>query len=229
MTTEPVRDEPDRARLSKQAVVGRALALADTEGLNALTIRRLAAELGVTPMALYWHFRSKEELLDGLAERLWSEIDVAVDQVAPWPAQLRSMLESLVAVLRAHPAAARLLQEHERQNEPALRATEQTLEILRAAGFDPEHASAIARSALWTGIMLVTSEPGADTLPGKDRAELQRVKQIKLATLPPDSYPRLVECAVPMTSCNDPAFHYEFGISLFIAGVEAMAARGRHA
>jgi AcrR family transcriptional regulator len=221
--------EKPSTRLTKRAVADRALQLADSSGLEGLTIRKLAADLGVTPMALYWHFRSKEELLDGLAERLWSEIDIAVDQTAPWPAQLRSLLESLIAVLRGHPAAARLLQEHKRQNEPALRATEVTLKILRGAGFDPEHASAIARSALWTGIMLVTSEPGADTLPGKDRTELQRVKQVQLATLPPGSYPRLVECAIPMTSCDDPAFHYEFGISLFIAGVEAMAARGGHA
>ena len=53
--------------------------LADSAGLDALTIRKLAHELGVTPMALYWHFRSKDELLDGLAERVWSEIDVDVD------------------------------------------------------------------------------------------------------------------------------------------------------
>ena len=50
-------------------MVGRALALADAGGLDALTIRRLAQELGVTPMALYWHFRSKDELLVGLATR----------------------------------------------------------------------------------------------------------------------------------------------------------------
>src|SRR5215467_7003154 len=53
--------ETERTRLSRSAVVDRALALADREGLDALTIRRLATELGVTPMALYWHFRSKEE------------------------------------------------------------------------------------------------------------------------------------------------------------------------
>ena len=58
--------EAERGRLTKQAVVQRALALADADGLDALTIRRLATELGVTPMALYWHFRNKEELLAGL-------------------------------------------------------------------------------------------------------------------------------------------------------------------
>ena len=60
-------------------MVDRAMQLADGAGLDALTIRKLANELGVTPMALYWHFRSKDELLDGLAERVWSEIDTDVD------------------------------------------------------------------------------------------------------------------------------------------------------
>jgi TetR/AcrR family tetracycline transcriptional repressor len=219
------RDEGERARLTRDAVVDRALRLADAVGLEALTIRKLAAELGVTPMALYWHFRSKDELLDGLAERIWSEIDTDVDVTAPWPAQLRGLLESLLRVLRAHPAAAQLLlQSERRQNESALRATEVTLEVLRGAGFDPVYASEIARSALWTGIMLVMSEPGIESLSPEERAEIQRRKQVVFATLPVARYPRLVECAVPMTSCNDPDFHYELGVSVFIAGVEAIAA-----
>ena len=90
-------------------MVDRALQLADAVGLDALTIRKLATELGVTPMALYWHFRSKDELLTGLAERVWAEIDTNVDATAPWSAQLRGLLESLLRVLRAHPAAAPLL------------------------------------------------------------------------------------------------------------------------
>ena len=73
-------------------MVDRALALADKSGLDALTIRKLATELGVTPMALYWHFRGKDELLEGLAERLWSEIDLTVDRAAPWTEQIRSLL-----------------------------------------------------------------------------------------------------------------------------------------
>jgi TetR/AcrR family transcriptional regulator, tetracycline repressor protein len=217
--------KPQANRLTKSAVVDRALQLADSSGLEALTIRKLAADLGVTPMALYWHFRSKEELLNGLAERLWSEIDATVDPAAPWPAQLQGLLESLIAVLRAHPAAPRVIEQHERQNEPALRVAEIALEVLRGAGFDPEHASAVARLGLQTGIMLVMSEPGAEMPPGKDRAELQRVKQIRLATLPVADYPRLVECAVPMTACDDPEFHYELGVSVFIAGVESIAAK----
>jgi AcrR family transcriptional regulator len=175
-------------------------------------------------MALYWHFRSKDELLLGMSERIWSEIDVNVDPAAPWFDQLRGMLESLVHVLRAHPSAPRLVLEHEKRNEAALRATEITLEILRGVGFDPRHASAIARSALWTGIMLVMSEPGySPELSPDERAEQQRRARVELAMLPAGKYPRLVECAAPMTDCDDPEWHYRFGIDLFITGIRAMA------
>jgi TetR/AcrR family tetracycline transcriptional repressor len=153
--------EAERIKLSRAAVVERALELADSDGLDALTIRRLASALGVTPMALYWHFRGKDELLEGLAERLWSEIDLDVDRAAPWTEQIRSLLESLLKVLRAHSAAPGLLLQTKKANtEAQLKATELTLDILRTAGFSPEDASMAARSALWTGITLVMSEPG---------------------------------------------------------------------
>jgi AcrR family transcriptional regulator len=229
MAANPAREDTERPRLSKAAVVGRALALADAGGLDTLTIRRLAQELGVTPMALYWHFRSKDELLVALADQVWSEIDAEVDPAAPWPDQLRGLLGSLVRVLRAHPAAAQLVLSHEKHSEAFLHATEVTLEVLRSAGFDPEHASEIARSALWTGLTLVMSEPGfePDVDPGlsaDERAEVQRRKQLQFAMLPVARYPRLVECAPDMTDV-EPEFHYRFGIDLFIAGVQAMARR----
>jgi TetR/AcrR family transcriptional regulator, tetracycline repressor protein len=221
------RADGERTRLTRAAVVDRALRLADADGLDALTIRKLATDLRVTPMALYWHFRSKDELLEGLAERVWGEIDVNVDSAAPWPAQLRGLLESLLRVLRAHPAAPQvLLQSEQRPSEVWSNAAEVTLEVLRNAGFDPVIASGIARSTLWTGIMLVMSEPGAEWLTADERTEAQRKKQVALASLPPAKYPRLVECAVPMTACDDPELHYELGVSVFIAGVEAIAAAG---
>jgi len=225
MEAEPRLEEPEgeRARLSKRAVVDRALKLADTDGLDALTIRKLAQDLGVTPMALYWHFRSKEDLLEGMAERVWGEIDVHVDPSIPWWAQLQAGLESLIRMLRAHPAAPQLVLEHEKQNESALRATEATLEILRSAGFDAQHASEIARSTLWTGIMLVMSEAGyKPELPEDERAEHQRRIEISFAMLPVARYPRLVEGAASMASC-DPDLHYRLGVELFIAGARAMA------
>ena len=226
MDENPRAREPDgeRARLSKRTVVDRALKLADADGLDTLTIRKLAQDLGVTPMALYWHFRSKDDLLEGMAEQVWSEIDVNVDPSVPWWAQLQGGLESLLKALRAHPSAPQLVLEHEKRNDAALRATEATLEILLGAGFDPQHAAEIARSTLWTGITLVMSGRLPPELSEEDRAEFQRRNEIYLAMLPAVRYPRLVQCAAQMADC-DRDFHYRLGVEMFIAGVRAMAER----
>jgi len=220
--------EADRVRLSRVAVVERALGLSDADGLEAVTIRRLAAELGVSPMALYWHFRTKDELLAALADRMWAEIDIQVDPDAPWFAQLRGLLESLVQVLRLHPSASTLLLANEKMNsEAALAATEVTLSVLRRAGFDPARAAAIARNGLFAGLMLVMSEPGR--VPGmteEDCAEAQRRNRIRLSLLPPDRYPCVVESAGHLTTCDDPDLHYQFGIDMLIAGIQAMAPAG---
>ena len=224
-----INEEPDaeRTRLSKHAVVDRALKLADADGLDALTIRKLAQDLGVTPMALYWHFRSKDDLLEGMSEQIWGEVEVNVDPSVPWWTQLQGGLESLIRVLRAHRSAPQLVLEHEKRNEAALHATEAALAILRGAGFDALHAAEIARSTLWTAITLVMSEAGYHPeLSDEERAEWNRRSQIELAMLPAARYPRLVECAAPMANC-DPDFHYRFGVELFIAGVRAVAEQQR--
>jgi hypothetical protein len=112
----------------------------------------------------------------------------------------------------------------EKQSPAALEAIEVTLEVLSRGGFDPQHASAIARSGLWTGLMLAMSETGyGPSLSESERAEQQRRNRIRLAMLPPDRYPCLVEAAEPMTDCGDPDFHYRFGIDLFIRGVQSAA------
>ncbi|HEY3908232.1 MAG TPA: TetR family transcriptional regulator [Streptosporangiaceae bacterium] len=220
--------DSERTRLSRSAVVDRALHLADTEGVDALTIRRLAQELGVTPMALYWHFRNKEELIGGLSDQIWSEIRCDIDPAAHWTDQLRYLLQSLLDVLREHSSASALLIGVEKLGASRWNVTEVALEVLRTAGFDPVQASEIAGTALWTGLSLVMSEPGYDpSLSEIERAEIQRRKHIELASLPPERYPRLVEAAEPLTKCHkDAEFHYRFGIDLFIAGVRAIAPGG---
>jgi TetR/AcrR family transcriptional regulator, tetracycline repressor protein len=219
--------ETDRPKLSRGAVVERGLALADAEGLEAVTIRRLTAELGVTPMALYWHFRNKDELLTGLAEAVWAELDVRVDPSDDWPAQLRRLLTSLVQVLRRHPSASQLLVGSEkRMGEAAMVASETTLEVLQRGGFDLEYSAAIMKNALFTAVMLAMSEPGFE--PGvteAERTEHLRQTRVRLALLPPDRFPLVVAAAGPMTACDDPDFHYQVGIDTFIAGVQALSER----
>jgi TetR/AcrR family transcriptional regulator, tetracycline repressor protein len=217
--------EADKTRLSKAAVADRGLALADAEGLEGLTIRRLAADLGVTPMALYWHFRSKEELLAGLAEQVWSEIDTDLDSSADWVDQLHTLLASLVQVLRRHPSAAQLLIAGEKGNSEAqLRASEAALAVLHRGGFTPERAAAITRNALWFALALAMSEPGfGPGMTEAERNEKMRRSRIRLAMLPPEKFPRLIEAAVPMTDCAHPDEHYRLGVDLFIAGVRGIA------
>lgn len=224
--TRGLTAETDRPRLSKAAVVERGLALADAEGLEAVTIRRLAAELGVTPMALYWHFRNKDELLTGLADALWAEVDLRVDLRDDWPVQLRRLLESLVQVLRSHPSASQLLIGAEKRlSDAAMDTSETTLEVLQRGGFDAAYSTAILRNALSTAVLLAMTEPGFE--PGMTetrRAEHQRQTRMRLSLLPPDRFPLVVAAAGPLTAYY-PDFHYRIGIDMFVAGVQALSQR----
>ncbi|MGD9892249.1 MAG: TetR/AcrR family transcriptional regulator [Dehalococcoidia bacterium] len=137
-----------RKPLTRALVVEQALSLADAHGLDAVTIRRLAKDLGVTPMALYWHFRNKDQLLDGMVDRIYAGLDGTVDDAASWQEQFRSLLNQLIAVLRAHPAAAMLLQMRDTYSERSLRVNETALDILRRAGLSPFEAARVMRHAV---------------------------------------------------------------------------------
>ena len=217
-----------RTSLTPRSIVDGAIALADAEGLGAVTIRRLARELGVTPMALYWHVRNKDELLDYLAARLIEEVDLSIEASAPWQEQMRAVLASLIAVLRAHPAAASLVSTRSITSEAGLDATEVVLDILRRAGFSPSEATQIARHALSTVTNLVDGEPGVVVRgePDASTDDRQRARD-ELASLSPERYPRLIEAATPLTEGMDPDTYFAFGLDLLLAGIDAMASRPR--
>ena len=228
MAKENRHDAPDRNTLTPRAVVEGALSLADLEGLETLTIRRLAKELGVTPMALYWHFRSKGELLDGMAARIFEEVDLSVDASATWQEQLRALLGSMLGVLRTHPSTAILLSTRTASSEGSLRATEVALDILGRGGFSPTEATQIARHALSTVTNLVSGEPGVVAREeSKELLDARRHARLFLESLPPERYPRLVEAAAPLSEGVEPDAYFAFGLDLLLAGIEAMAARKR--
>jgi TetR/AcrR family tetracycline transcriptional repressor len=217
-----------RITLTPQTVVEGALALADAEGLEAVTIRRLAARLGVTPMAIYWHVRNKDELLDGMAARIFDEVDPSVDASATWWDQLRALMGSLLGVLRAHPSAAILLSTRTVSSEGSLRATEVALDILGRGGFSPADATQIARHALSTVVNLVAGESGVVARDeSEEMREVRRRARRFLESLPPERYPRLVEAAGPLSAGVDPDAYFAFGLTLLLAGIEAVAARKR--
>lgn len=179
-------------------------------------------------MALYWHFHSKDELLDGMADSLFAEVDLSVHESARWQEQLRALLSSLVGVLRAHPSSAILLSTRTVSAESGLRATEAMLDILRRGGFSPAEATQIARHALSTVVNLVSGEPGVVTRDesGKLIDARQRARHI-LESLPPERYPRLIEAAAPLSEGVDPDTYFAFGLDLLLAGIQVMAGSAR--
>ncbi len=220
------KNAPGRRALSPNAVIDAALALADAEGLEAVSIRKLARNLGVTPMALYWHFRDKDELLDGLAARLFEEVDLSLSGTVTWQEQLRALLGSLVAVSRAHPAVAILLSTRTVASDAGLRTTELALDILHHAGFSPAEATQVARHAVSTVANMVSGEPGFVVRDESgDVMDARRHAHDVLASLSPVRHPRLVEAAAPLSEGVDSDAYVAFGLDLLLAGIEAMAAR----
>lgn len=214
-----------RAELSRLAIVDRALAIADEQGLDAITIRRLAQEFGVTPMALYWHVSNKDELLAAMGDRFFDAL-APLPSHGTWSEQLRAATTSLVETLRRHPGAAQLAAPRVLQCEPGRELAERVLGLLRAAGFTLTQATDIARTAMQTAVMLVSELAGAEPgVAAAKRAEVSEAKRSAIAGLNPARFPNLVESATALTHCEDEDAYYAFGVDLFVTGVEQLLRR----
>jgi TetR/AcrR family tetracycline transcriptional repressor len=209
--------------LSREAVIDHALEVADLDGLAAVSIRRIAQDFGVTPMALYWHVKNKDELLAAMGDRILSSIDIPPAAPDLGIEQLRELLTVLVAALHRHPGCTELALVRILQCDIGRQSAERALEVLRAAGFSVEQAADLARAALQTAIMLVSGRPGAETLvPRDERETVMAGKRAALSALPADRFPHLVECAAALTDCPDENAYYAAGIDLFMAGVSTV-------
>lgn len=210
--------------LTPQTIVDAALALAEENGLPAVSIRRLASRLGVTPMAIYWHFPNKDALLDAMASRILDSVPLPLDPSAAWALRLRQILGDLLAALREQPAIAPLLSTRTLGTTSALAMSEALLDALRHGGFSPDQATQIARHAVSSICNFVWLQPGvvAQEESGA-QARARREAQDMLATLPIERYPRLVEATSALTEAITPDAYDAFGLDLLLAGIEAMA------
>ena len=214
------------APLSREAVVDHALGVADTDGLAAVSIRRIAQDLGVTPMALYWHVQNKDELLAAMGDRILETIDLPHLGVDHNLEQLHGILVVLVDALRRHPGCTGLAQNRILQCDSGRALAEQALDLLRHNGFGVRQSADLARAALQTAVMLVSGRPGAETtVPRDERDAVLAGKRAALAGLPADRFPYLVECAVALTDCDNENAYYGAGIDLFMTGVTALRPR----
>lgn len=223
------RTRKTASKLDREVVIDAAMAIADREGLEAVTFRRLADQFEVTPMALYWHFDDKEALLGALADRLWVEVEQALrrslgdlGEADDW-AQLRLTLATLVKVMRGHPEVAGLMPSRVMETEAGLEITELTLADLGRRGFTSEQAAELGRFVLCSAVMMVTTQPGIEIPEPGERADLQRRKQIALASLPLDRYPHIIASAHGLTGCDELEDYFTIGCDVIVAGVSAQA------
>jgi AcrR family transcriptional regulator len=126
---------PRLARIDRATVLRATLALADEQGLAAVSMRAVAARLGVTPMALYRHVGDKTQLLDGLVEQLLLELPLP-DAALPWQDRLRALSAATRATARRHPGVFPLLLQRPAVTPGALRVRESLYQALRDAGID---------------------------------------------------------------------------------------------
>lgn len=140
-----------RAPLSRERVLRGAVAVADAAGIGALTMRSLASELGVRPMSLYHYVASKDEILDGLVDLVFSEIELPTAD-GDWRSQMRRRAISARHALRRHPWAIGLMESRANPGPATLRHHDATLAALRAAGFSvamTAHAYALLDSYIY--------------------------------------------------------------------------------
>jgi len=212
-----------RPGLSRAVVLDRAVVLADTEGLEAVTVRRLARDFEVTTMAMYWHFRTKEDLLAGLGDQVLDAVDVPAS-TGDWAVDLHAVLVALVTAMRAHPQLAILVHDRILEHPNGLALTEITLRGLGAAGFEVGAASYLAMHAWQVAVSTVTTSlVDAGPMTAEEHDDCLRRQQAALAALPPDRYPAVIAHAESITYGPDLTANPSLAIDHFVAGVQALA------
>jgi AcrR family transcriptional regulator len=206
-----------RSRLSRAQVLRAAIALADANGIESLTMRKLGAELGVEAMSLYNHVANKDDLLAGMIDSVFAEIDVPAG--ADWRTAMRRRAVSVREVLSRHRWAIGLMESRTTPGPATLRHHDTVLGLLRAAGFSIELA-AHAYSALDSYIYGFTLQERS--LPFDIGEQAAQVAHKIMTQFPAGDYPHLTEIAVEhvMKPGYDYAREFEFGLDLLLDGLD---------
>jgi AcrR family transcriptional regulator len=188
-------DDQDRRpqQLTRERVVDEALAIIAHDGANALTMRRLAARLGVVPGALYHHVRNKQQLQDLLLDGVLAEVDLDLEPSLGWTEQLKVLAHRLRRVLEAHPGIAGILKTRDPLGPHSLALAEAFLSPLLAAGFaDREAGLAFFLLLDYTiGFAVSTPATSVNEQRVRDQAIRSQLHQF-FRSLPPDRFPALV-------------------------------------
>ena len=202
-----------RPALSRERVVQAALDVADAEGVEAVTMRRLAETLHVHPTSLYNHLPTKEAILDGMADALIGEADIP-SSFAGWEDWIRAMATGLRKVARTHPGAFLVLAQRAASGPFASAVSEAALDAFRRVGFRPAQAaealSAVSLSLL--GVALNECPPMAPFTETDPRE------------LSPEQYPRIAEVIAVAPDLGNSDGVWTIVVDSLIAGLSARVA-----
>jgi len=226
----PPTEQPVRAPLSRERVLRAAVALADDAGIEAVSMRKLAEQLGVVPMALYRHVAGKEELLDGMVDAVIGEFD-APDPDLAWKDGVRHRLLSARRAVLRHPWARQAIESRTRRSAAVLGYMDSVAGTLRAGGLSVDlthHAMHALGNRIWGFSPELFEEPRDDgPPPGPD-------EQHAMAQEFAQRYPHVLEIAMAATSGDlsgvgqgcDEQFEFEFALDLLLDGVDRLHRQG---
>jgi AcrR family transcriptional regulator len=216
MTTQATNRALRRVPLSRERVLDAAIKLADQGGLESLSMRKLGQELGVEAMAVYYHFANKDEVIDGIVDIVFSQIDLPASGV-DWKSAMRQRAVSLRDVLLRHRWAIGLMESRRKPGPANLRHHDVVIGSLRSAGLDMPtiaHAYSLVDSYIY-GFALFTMNIPFD--PSEEVAELG---QGVLRAFPVNAYPNLVAYISAMRPGYNYGDEFEYGLDLILDGLD---------
>jgi len=207
-----------REPLNRERVLAGAVVVADADGLAALTMRSLAQELGVKPMSLYHHVANKDEILDGIVDVVFGEIELP-PPAAGWRPAMRSRAVSARQVLRRHPWAPAPMDSRTNPGPATLRHLDAVVGALRLNGFSlplTAHAVAVLDAYVY-GFALQEA-----ALPFDSQDQIAEVAEAIMAPVSGEEHPHLVEMAVDhvMQPGYDYGAEFAWGLDLILDGLE---------
>ncbi len=208
-----------RVPLSTERVLLAAVAFADESGIAALSMRRLGEALGVEAMSLYNHVANKDQLLDGMVDLVFGEIDLPAGG-ANWKTEMRDRAQSARQALRHHPWAISLMSTRTSPGPATLRHHDAVIGCLRAGGFSipmAAHAFSALDSYLYGFALQEATLPLGDT-----EEETSEVARTMMAQVPADEFPHLTEFTIEhiLKAGYDYGDEFEFGLDLMLDGLE---------
>jgi AcrR family transcriptional regulator len=218
-----VRDKPARRALSREAIADAAIAIVDAEGLDGLSMRRLAQELDTGPASLYAHVSGKDELLQLLIDRVAGEIPRIEPDPERWEEQVKEYLRAVRRVLVAHRDLAGAALANIPTGPNAVAAMESLLGILRAGGL-PDRVIALASDLLSQYVNIDAYEGSLFEQRVQREPEYFNAIFDYFRALPADRFPHFASLTESMVAEDDDA-RFEFGIDVLVRGLASYSGR----